>query len=83
MRKIMMNDGEMYSGSNVEILLHMKSRAWGSENDSLSEYITSMTARLEELTGIRIELDLTQKDEENMAREFLDRIVTEGLATDR
>ena len=74
------NDRRTYEGSPVEIIEQMKYLAWGWENKPVDEYIDWMVSQLK--TYNEIEVKIEKDKPEIIAEQFIDALLTNGLANE-
>jgi hypothetical protein len=78
MRIEVVGDGHVFSGTPKQILMQMKSLAFGAEDQTLREYIEDNIANIRR--GFGIEFKLTGDTDEELASSFLQQMLDGGHA---
>ena len=78
MRIEVVGDGHVFQGTPQQILMQMKSLAFGAENMSMREYIEGNVANI--ARGVGITFKLTGETDEDLAVSFLKQMLDGGYA---
>jgi hypothetical protein len=78
MRIEVVGDGKIFQGTPKQILMQMKSLAFGGEHQTLREYIDGNIANIRR--GLGIELEPSGDTDEELAESFLEQMLEGGHA---
>ena len=78
MRIEVVGDGHIFSGTPKQILMQMKSLAFGAEHMTMREYIEGNVANI--ARGFGITFKLTGETDEELAESFLNQMLEGGYA---
>jgi hypothetical protein len=78
MRIEVVGDGHVFQGTPKQILMQMKSLAFGAEHMSLREYIEGNVANI--ARGFGITFKLVGETDEDLAESFLQQMLDGGYA---
>ena len=78
MRIEVVGDGHVFEGTPKQILMQMKSLAFGAEHMSMREYIEGNVANI--ARGFGIAFKLTGETDEELAESFLQQMLDGGYA---
>ncbi len=78
MRIEVVGDGHIFSGTPKQILMQMKSLAFGAEHMTMREYIEGNVANI--ARGFGITFRLTGETDEDLAESFLNQMLEGGYA---
>jgi hypothetical protein len=78
MRIEVVGDGHVFAGTPKQILMQMKSLAFGAEHQTLREYIEGNVANI--ARGFGITFKLTGETDEELAESFLNQMLEGGYA---
>jgi hypothetical protein len=78
MRIEVVGDGHVFAGTPKQILMQMKSLAFGAEHQTLREYIEANVVNI--ARGFGIEFKLTGETDEELAASFLQQMLDGGYA---
>jgi hypothetical protein len=78
MRIEVVGDGHVFQGTPQQILMQMKSLAFGAEHMSMREYIEGNVANI--ARGFGITFKLTGETDEELAESFLQQMLDGGYA---
>ncbi len=81
MRIEVVGDGHVFQGTPQQILMQMKSLAFGAEHMSMREYIEGNVANI--ARGFGITFKLTGETDEELAESFLQQMLDGGYARRR
>jgi len=71
-------DGHIFAGTPAQILMQMKSLAFGAEHMTMREYIEGNVANI--VRGFGIEFKLTGDTDDELAASFLQQMLDGGYA---
>ncbi|MGH7295034.1 MAG: hypothetical protein ACRELB_08875 [Polyangiaceae bacterium] len=78
MRIEVVGDGHVFQGTPRQILMQMKSLAFGAENKTLREYIEGNVANI--ARGFGIHFKLVGETDDELAESFLQQMLDGGYA---
>jgi hypothetical protein len=78
MRIEVVGDGHVFEGTPKQILMQMKSLAFGAEHMTMREYIEGNVANI--ARGFGIAFKLTGETDEELAESFLNQMLEGGYA---